>query len=425
VQEQDAQIMAQMQTQPPHRPPFPWGRTIAAMLIILALAVLAVIGLLATGHIINYVWFFLAPALSSLIVGAIPVLQWFFPYNPLTQQDQHQIPQTPLSQAAMPIPQPPQTTAALPVQTNAAPHPTLLQHSVLSVTTPPSGPDAQIFHFIKPLPNPGEFYGRAYERLTLLERTSKRSSTALVGEYRIGKSWLMEYLRQVAPTHPLLGPQVRVGRLSATNAQCQTLAGFVQRALEELKISSHKTHTDPLMRLTLAARELRAVNILPVLCIDEFAGLIGRAGFDRSFVEGLRAVAEDEGLVLVTASRQPLHEVIERITGGTSPLFGIMPELSLQAFTEAEARKFVSEKSQQANFSQEEQAFFWECATIPGPAGLPAWPPLRLQQVGYELLMARYLAATEQSSYNLADVSYRASFQQRLHTQYQAVARRT
>ena len=73
-----------------------------------------------------------------------------------------------------------------------------------------------------------------------------------------------------------------------------------------------------------------------MLCIDEFAGLIGKPDFDKLFLSGLRAIAEDEGLVLITASRQPLHEVIEHIIGESSPLFNIMPQLTLKPFTEQE-----------------------------------------------------------------------------------------
>jgi hypothetical protein len=166
-------------------------------------------------------------------------------------------------------------------------------------------------------------------------------------------------LQQIAPRHPQLGPRVRVGRLNATNPQCRTLAGFTKRALEVLDFPARdpSPNETPLERLTIAARDLKTLGIIPILCIDEFAGLIGLPGFDKSFVVSLRAIAEDEGLVLITASKQPLHEVIEHMIGETSPLFGIMPQLTLKPFTESEAKTFVQEKSQQAGFSEQEQFF--------------------------------------------------------------------
>ncbi|MEO9030487.1 MAG: AAA family ATPase, partial [Ktedonobacteraceae bacterium] len=305
--------------QPPNngvqRRPFPWVRTIVAFLIVLVLSILTVLGLLATGHVINYVWFFIAPALFALIVAIVPILISLFTFDPVVQ--------------------PQQPTTALPSsQAHIATAPVVLtQTSTILTQQAPAGsisPVAQIFHFAQSLPSHDEFYGRAYERATLINRTSQRSSTALVGEYRIGKSWLMQYLQQSAPTHAQLGPQIRIGRLSATHPQCQTLAGFVKKALEALNVSTHRPnpHETPLERLAIEAGELKRQGIIPVLCIDEFAGLIGMLGFGKSFVKGLRAIAENDGLVLITASKDPLHTVIEHIIGGTSPLFNIMLELT-------------------------------------------------------------------------------------------------
>lgn len=285
---------------------------------------------------------------------------------------------------------------------------------------------ADIFHFNETqLPDPGEFYGREYERLTLLTRTGKRNSTAIVGDYRIGKSWLMQYLQQRVPSQ--IGPNVRVGKLSATHPESQTPAGFVRRALEVLDLPVHKTgaHVTPLERLALAARELKQLGIIPVLCIDEFAGIVGKEGFDRDFIMGLRAIAEDEGLVLVTASKQSLHQVIENMTGETSPLFNIMPEIALKPFTEAEAKIFVSEKSQQAAFSKNEQTFFLECAAISQANGKQGWPPMRLQLVGQILAAEKHRALEERRACPITDPTFQADFKVRLEEEYRAVVKKS
>lgn len=286
--------------------------------------------------------------------------------------------------------------------------------------------DAHIFHFDEPnLPNPGEFYARQDKRIDLIHRTSQRASTAITGDYRIGKSWLMQYLQQIAPTHPQLGPHVRVGRFSATHPECRTLTGFVRRSLEVLNVSDHHAHRAKLTleQLSSAIGELKNLGIIPVLCIDEFAGLIGLPGFDKSFVNGLRAIASDDGLVLITASKQPLHDVIEKITGGTSPLHNIMPQLTLRPFTEAEAKLFVQEKSQQAGFSAQEQAFFLECAAIHRTDGTKGWPPMRLQQVGKMLLEDKRKAADERQKYNVQNSLYQQDFKSRLDEQYETVVK--
>jgi hypothetical protein len=284
----------------------------------------------------------------------------------------------------------------------------------------------QVFHMDEPqLPNPDEFYGRAYERGELIHRTSIRASTAINGEYRIGKSWLMQYLQQVAPSHPQLGSHVRIGKFSATNPQCQTTAGFVKRAMEVLAVPNPEAYSKktPLERLTFAARDFKNLSIIPVLCIDEFAGLIGKPGFDRAFLSSLRSTTEDEGLVLITASRQPLHEVIEVITGQSSPLFNIMPQLTLKPFTEAEARTFITQKGQQVGFDQQEQVFFLECAAIHAPDGTRGWPPLRLQLVGKQLLNDKLTAIGQQQPFTVNDGGYQTDFKQRLEQQYRTMVK--
>lgn len=295
----------------------------------------------------------------------------------------------------------------------------LLQHPVTI-------PTDHIFHFDEiQLPNPSEFFGQEYERIDLIKRTGRRNSTAIVGDYRSGKSWLMQYLQQVTPSHPQLGPNVRIGRLSARHPQCQTPAGFVKRALEVLSVPNHDANLKKMQleRLANAARDLRNLGIIPVLCIDEFAGLIGKTGFDKVFLSGLRAVAQDDGLVLIAASRQSLHEVIENIIGESSPLFNIMPQLVLKPFTEQTAKTFVKEKSLQASFNEDEQGFFLDCAAIHQPDGAKQWPPMRLQLVGQLLLDDKRIALDNRRAYNVQDALYQSDFRKRLEERYRAVVK--
>ena len=51
-----------------------------------------------------------------------------------------------------------------------------------------------------------------------------------------------------------------------------------------------------------------------MLCIDEFEGFEDKQEFNQNFVEGLRAMTQDDGLVLITASRRPLADVIVDLT---------------------------------------------------------------------------------------------------------------
>jgi hypothetical protein len=281
-----------------------------------------------------------------------------------------------------------------------------------------------IFRFNLPLRDPREFYGRAAERTTLLTRTSNGGSSSLVGERRLGKTWLLDYLRLVAPSHSALGPAYRVAYVSATHPQCKTLSGFVARALEALKIQhSIDASLPPLDRLAYAVRDLKAMGMHPVLCIDEFEGFDDAQEFNNDFFEGLRALAQDDSLVLVTASKRPLKEIIEGLTGQTSPLFNIVQQLRLHPFSEQEAREFVRVKSDEAGFDDRERDFFLRKAALYNSNGEAYWPPLRLQLVGQMLLDDKQAAQSNTMAYQPDNALYQSEFVRRLDEAYQAVVK--
>src|SRR5579864_3304709 len=87
------------------------------------------------------------------------------------------------------------------------------------------GAAVPVFLFNEPLPEPGELYARQRERNTLLARTTRKASTSLIGPRRIGKTWLMHYLRLVAPEQ--LGSRFRIGYLDGMSPRCRTVTGFV------------------------------------------------------------------------------------------------------------------------------------------------------------------------------------------------------
>lgn len=283
-----------------------------------------------------------------------------------------------------------------------------------------------IFLFNMPLRDPNEFYGRIAERTTLIIRTANGGSSSIVGERRSGKTWLLDYLQLVAPTHGTLGPAYRVGCVSATHPQSKSLANFVRRALEELKVPQHSVDLSlpPLGQLSRGVRDLKEQGIRPVLCIDEFEGFANRQEFNNDFVEGLRALAQDDGLVLVTVSKRPLKELIEDLTGQTSPLFNIVQQMRLHPFTEQEAREFVRAKSEEADFDERECGHFLRWATLYNTNGEPYWPPLRLQLVGQMLLDDKQTAQGSPAGYQLDDIRYQSEFTRRLDETYQAVVRR-
>jgi len=282
-----------------------------------------------------------------------------------------------------------------------------------------------IFLFNLPLRDANEYYGRAGVRGTLIARTANGGSSAIVGERRSGKTWLLTYLQLVAPTHAKLGPACRVAYLSANHPQCKSVEGFVLRVLEELRMPVHAADADqpPLSMLSQGVRDLKKLGIVPVLCIDEFEGFDNRQEFQHDFVEGLRALTQDDGLVLITASKRPLREVIEDLTGQTSPLFNIVQQITLRPFTEQEASEFVRDKSDQAGFDEKARDHFLRWARFYTTQGKPYWPPLRLQLVGQMLLDDMQEAGDDQLGARLADSRHQSEFERRLNETYRAVVR--
>lgn len=290
-----------------------------------------------------------------------------------------------------------------------------------------SEPDAQpsvarprsSFLFCEKLPDSNEFYGRAIERESLLNRTYNHASTSIVGPRRIGKTWLIEYLLLEAKTQ--LGARFRIGYLDAMMASCATVAGFTAKAARELGSPLAPEQAGRgLVALEEIVETLRAREHKAVLCIDEFEGLGGRPGFDWSFFAGLRAMAQ-VGLCLVVASRRPLIDLVGDY-GHTSGFFNIFEQLRLESFDSEDAGEFVAAKSALAGFTAQEQAMLLRYAQTED--GL--WPPIRLQLVGKMLLEDKTLAARSGGQrYRPEDQDYWQRFAQRLEEKYRGVIRST
>jgi hypothetical protein len=129
---------------------------------------------------------------------------------------------------------------------------------------------------------------------------------------------------------------------------------------------------------------------IPILCIDEFEALTSRKDFDREFFSSLRAMTQSSGLGLVVASKVPLVDVM-RDRFEASNFFNVFEQLTLKPFTQKETEQFVSVKSAQAQFTEEEQAYFLKY----GQDNRRQWPPLRLQLAGKLLLESKLVAEKE------------------------------
>lgn len=253
--------------------------------------------------------------------------------------------------------------------------------------------------------------------MRLLDRTRKGDSTSIVGPRRIGKTWLLDYLKLVAPTE--LTTSFRIASLDGTTTQRKTVSTFVTQALDALGIPLVGNPVElELDVLTKAIEKLQAQHIKPVLCVDEFEGFFNQKDFDCDFFAGLRYLATN-GLILVTVSKRPLMDLVGEHCQ-TSGFFNIFEQITLKPFNELEAEEFVQAKGKQANFNGDERAVVLKY----GQVNKQEWPPLRLQLVGKNPLEDKKLAVQGHPEYyQPGKQDYWKDFGQRVEEIYRGVVR--
>ncbi len=279
-----------------------------------------------------------------------------------------------------------------------------------------------VFRFNTPLTDATEFYGRRGELIPLLRRLRLQSSVSLIGERRIGKTWLLSYLRLIA--HAELGPGYHIGYIDATLPSCHTLDDLMYNILGALSISSADSFTtdDHLTTLEKALKEATEKQETLVLCIDEFESFCDKPRFQMNVLERLRAMT-NIGLCLVIASRNPLVDVIVQKVGSggeTSPFFNVFEQFTLKPFLKKEAEAFAQAKSKQAGFTPQEYASLLSFGQE--EEGKQQWPPLRLQLVGKMIEEDKILSEREPLyPYLPSDPNYWQEFKIRLEEKYRGV----
>jgi serine/threonine protein kinase len=306
----------------------------------------------------------------------------------------------------------------------ALPHSVAQQQSASAAPHPHFSSEPTVFFPNMRLPDPSEFYGRILERTQLLSRVRYGGCTSIVGSRRSGKTWLMSYLRLVAPER--LGANFRIGYMSATLPSSTTRADFTGEALKALGYPPYSLPPSPdLALLAQFVRDMVAQKRMPILCIDEFEGLTHHPAFDSRFFEGLRAITE-VGLVLIVLSKEPLIDLMSKYTRTspflnifkhtkTSPFLNIFLQLTLHPFDRTDAEQFVQKKGAQAQFTEQERAYL--LAYSQSDKG--QFPPLRLQLAGETLLNEKRAAVTAgQHHYRPSDPEYWQAFKKRVDVAY-------
>ena len=179
--------------------------------------------------------------------------------------------------------------------------------------------------------DPKMFFGREEELRTLYTRLRTMQSTSIVGLRRIGKSSLL--YRLVQTVRGELGQNYLPLYIDLQDARYRTVVGFVTAVAGALNermggLLDVGGVTD-MAGFTGLVERLRDNGVCPILCLDEFEELIQHPQeFGDDFLEGLRALGSHGKLSLVTASRIPLADLIQK-QGLTSPFFNIFSQIEL------------------------------------------------------------------------------------------------
>ena len=202
--------------------------------------------------------------------------------------------------------------------------------------------------------DPRLFVGRVDElrRLTTFMEGVQPISVNVVGERRIGKSSLLYHFFQTWEQRVTASHRYVVMYLSLQEADAQTEAGLyaalARRLLSRPVIQERAAlvaalNRQPLTRADFAAalRQVHATDLLPVFCLDEFEALFRYPRhFDDGFYDALRALMDDNVVLLMLVSHQPL-QVYRRQHKFTSSFFNLGHSLELGEFTESEATDLV------------------------------------------------------------------------------------
>jgi uncharacterized protein len=184
--------------------------------------------------------------------------------------------------------------------------------------------------------NPLHFVGRIRESEDIIAKIRGNNAVSIVGERRIGKSSLLWYLKHVCSVQFL---ERRAVYLDFMDIETHTLEDFVYLLLGQLRIQfdSEELTKKPTLTLTRQLRQFNLDNPPPIVFLDEFDKIQDlKTLFNDDFLENLRFLCNKGYLCLVTGSKTPLKEMMDK-KGLTSPLWNIFTQTSLKEFVVEEA----------------------------------------------------------------------------------------
>jgi len=214
--------------------------------------------------------------------------------------------------------------------------------------------------------NIDEFYGRKSEVFKIFSRigSSRPQSVSIVGERRIGKSSLLNYL-----CHPKIG---------MTYLQRPNDYRFVFIDFQEKRGIGIPTFFQSIYAFLLDdSKGGLALDVQPdyegfkkvvttydqhglniIMLFDEFESITQNQKFDTEFYSFLRAIANNYNVGYVVSSGRNLQTLCHSRAISDSPFFNIFSNITLTHFSQQEALELITGPSQELGYSLEYYAPF-------------------------------------------------------------------
>ncbi len=234
----------------------------------------------------------------------------------------------------------------------------------------PSGKDASTLALAAPLPetrercnpylnrvmirNPADFFGREREIRRIYSRLDAPhpQSISVVGERRIGKSSLLNYVyhpgnRRLHMRNHADTTFVYLDFQSDVSWHVEKFIDYLFGVFGLESRTGRRFLEGPrsLDRLKEAVQEMHEEGRRIILLMDEFETITRNENFEEGFFSFLRALANSYRVAYVTSSCDELQTMCHNRDIADSPFFNIFSNLPLRPFTPDVARRLVVEPS--------------------------------------------------------------------------------
>lgn len=211
----------------------------------------------------------------------------------------------------------------------------------------------------KELTDPGYFYSRKHQVQSILSCINKDNpqNVQLIGQRRIGKSFLLQYLALSTDTlAQYFGDQndhFTVVYWNLAKRPPETPQQFYRDLIHTVKAKLPVSLRDIFLLEAASEEELdvvidEALQALEdnehhvILLLDEFSRIAANPAFPATFFSRLRALAEGFALAFVIATHRPLSELCHSGDVADSPFFNIFTTIPIRLLSSEEAESFLT-----------------------------------------------------------------------------------